>query len=223
MPKSTPSPMKRTANATDSKLRCPTTAVANPAVQISPQMSITTVATTSVRERRPNNKQIETRVSDSKLADFAPSKTLDNSSVDSAKPPVKRTRTPFSGVNPSSSAILRIARIAGAAGVRLDQSALTLTCKKRRRSLGFGSLPEINERQESSRIRPSACASTTSAMRSNTTLRSPIGALPARMSSTASRRTSDRPRILGSLISELSRPWAWESLSANSSSSSMSL
>ena len=116
VPKSIPSPTNRAAKATEIGFSSPTMSRPSAAVTMRPAKVVTSTATMRRPERSASQRNRTMAATVTELLRSASSDRVENSSSAIAACPVRRTRTPFSGVRLRSRAVLRISAVATSAG-----------------------------------------------------------------------------------------------------------
>ena len=198
MPKSTAMPTKRAANATEIRLSRPTVSAAKPAVVARPAARVASSRRTSCTERNPTSSRSRTPPSAIAVVSPAPLRREANSSSESGTGPVSWTRTPRSGVRPSSRAACRIASLALAPGSSAPKSSTGRIRMMRWSSCAPGGVPVSSVLHAGgcgcglasvARLFPTARKAGTSG---------PMSACPPAAPSRASPSAPARPRRLGS-------------------------
>ena len=164
MPKSTPRPTNRTANATEIGLSASTIHSPTAAVTISPTTRLTKTARMMRAFFSASHSTPQTSSDVTTAFRSAPSAMVSNSSSDRTTDPVRRTLTPRSGVNPSLATASRIAAVALPPGARSAKSRTGRMITKRRNSEGFAARPAISVRHEKAGVLPSTKACSASAI-----------------------------------------------------------
>ena len=218
--KSTARPMNNTPKAIEMRLSEPIASAANPAVSMKPTASVRMIAPTSFTERSAINRIAQTMTTDSTVERNAPSRNVENCSSSSATGPVKRKRTPLSGLKPSSPASRRISARAVAPGSSPEKSSTGRVITKRRRSRVSAFRPVISCVQDRLAPLPSImrCTTLPIIVRVGSSCATFSVSVPAPETKVAS--ASNRPRRLGSCARLPIRGCAaiscWETLSSSS-------
>ena len=211
MPKSTPSPTNSAANATEIRLSCPTITSPSAAVMTRPHKVVVSTAMMSFGERKARNRISVIAAIVTVLLSPAFSATVANSSSASGACPVRRNRTPCSGVRFSRWASARMKSVVAPAGVSALKSSTGCTSRKRRVSR-VDAFPSDNRLCQDNRVDdsragcPASTASMVVAILSKGFATSAAGTCPSWTAPSPSRMVSVMPCKVGSAASGPSRP-----------------
>ena len=148
MPKSTPNPTNRTANAIESKFSEPTIISPTAVVIERPMKSVANTARMIFGERSAIQRMNSTTSTVPIPLTTAPSATVANSSLAIGTGPVSLTRAPYSPERLRSLAAFLIASVASLPGSSALKSRIGLNSMKARRSASVRGLSLTSSRQE---------------------------------------------------------------------------